>query len=436
MGVFMTTSSLLQNAQIIHPEKNQIEQADLYLKDGKIQKIAKTISVTDCAADTCVKDLKGAFVAPGLVDLRVNIGEPGFEQKETIQTACDAAVAGGITSFAATPHTAPLIDDVAGVEYIARRGRQTKLTKIYPLATITQKAKGTELTEIGMLKEAGAVGFYNGKHSFGNAKSMIRALNYSKIFKAVLHLYPQEPSLSTGASATSSIFSSRLGLSGVSAKAEIMQIERDLHLIEMTGGQCHFINISTKGGIEAIRAAKAKGLNVTCDTAPQYFSLNELDIGEYRTFFKLQPPLRDEEDRLAVLEAVADGTIDAITSDHTPEDQDSKRLPYEQAEAGATGLETLFGLSLDLYHKGLITLPELFQRLSTKPAQILGVEGGKIAIGASADLVIFDPDLLWRADATQFKSKSQNTPFDGRPLVGRTIATYIDGRLVYEYKKS
>jgi dihydroorotase len=360
----------------------------------------------------------------------VQIREPGEEHKETMDSAGRAAAAGGVTSMVGLPNTDPVIDDVAGVEFIARRAREVKRVKVYTYAAVTRNLEGRELTEMGLLAENGAVAFTDGVKPVENAQVMRRALSYASTFGLLIVQHPEEPSLSGGAMNGGEL-ATRLGLSGIPKLAEVMMIERDLRLVEMTGGRYHVAHISTAESVEAIRRAKARGLDVTCDTAPHYFALNEIAVGDYRTFAKVLPPLRSEDDRQAIAEGVADGTIDAIASDHSPHDVESKRLPFAIAEPGIVGLETLLPLSLQLYHNDRIGLLDLLARLTVRPAEILGLNAGRLAKGAPADLLIFEPQRAWKIDPETFSSKSKNTPFEGLPVQGRVCRTVVDGRALF-----
>lgn len=381
-------------------------------------------------SDMEVVDCHGLCLAPGLVDIRVQLREPGEEHKETLRTGGEAAVAGGITSMVCLPNTDPIIDDVASVEFVARRARKNGLTKVYPYAAATKRLDGKELTEMGMLQEAGAVAFTDGTQAIANAQLMRRALSYAATFDALIVQHPEEPSLAAGGCMSAGEMATRLGLSGIPACAEAILLERDIRLVELTGGRYHAAHISTAEGVDVIRRAKARGLRITCDTAPPYFALNELAVGEYRTFAKLSPPLRSEKDRQAVVAGLVDGTIDAIASDHAPQDADSKRVPFGQAAFGGVGLETLFAISLELYHNKRLSLLEVLRRLTCGPADLLRLPAGRLAKGVPADLFLFDPDRAWIVAADSFRSKSKNSPFDGRPVQGRVMRTVVDGRTV------
>jgi dihydroorotase len=380
------------------------------------------IEVVDCA---------GLCLAPGLVDMRVQLREPGEEHKETLKSAGEAAVAGGVTSMVCLPNTDPVIDEVATVEFVARRARKIGLAKVYPYAAATKKVEGKELAEMGMLAEAGALGFTDGIRAIRNAQVMRRALSYAATFGAMIIQHPEEPSLAEGGAMTEGEIATRMGLSGIPVAAEAIMLERDMRLVEITGGRYHAGHVSTAEGIAVIAKAKAKGLKVTCDTAPPYFALNELAVGDYRTFAKLSPPLRSEADRQAVVAALKDGVVDAVASDHSPQDQDSKRQPFAQAECGGVGLETLLPVTLELFHNGHVSLLAALKLLTCAPADILGLPAGRLKVGGAADLVLFDPGRGWLVDADKFRSKSKNSPFDGRPVQGVVVRTVVDGRTVF-----
>jgi dihydroorotase len=329
------------------------------------------------------------------------------------------------------PNTNPIVDDVAAVEFIARRARETRRAKVYCYGAVTQGFLGKDLVEMGLLAESGALAFTDGLQAVADARVMRRALSYAKAFGKHIIQHPEEPRLAEGGMINAGELATRLGLAGIHPAAEVMMVERDLHLVAMTGARYHVAHVSTAGAIEAIRGAKARGLPVTCDTAPPYFALNEIAVGDYRTFAKLSPPLRSETDRRAVAAAVADGTIDCVASDHAPYDQESKRVPFNHAAPGILGLETLLPLTLELYHKGEATLIDLLRRMTVAPADLLDLPQGRLAKGAPADLLLFDPDRPGRIEVDRFRSKSKNSPFDGRPIQGRVLLSIVDGRTVF-----
>ncbi|NFV81319.1 dihydroorotase [Magnetospirillum aberrantis] len=377
-----------------------------------------------------VIDCGGLCLAPGLVDMRVQLREPGEEHKETLKSAGEAAVAGGVTSMVCLPNTDPVIDEVATVEFVARRARKNGLAKVYPYAAATKRLEGRELAEMGFLLEAGALAFTDGTKAIADAQVMRRALSYAATFGALIVQHPEEPSLATGVMNAGEI-ATRMGLSGIPEQAEVIMLERDMRLVEMTGGRYHASHVSTKAGIEVIAKAKARGLSVTCDTAPPYFALSELAVGDYRTFAKLSPPLRTDANRQAVVQALKDGVIDAVASDHAPQDADSKRQTFALAEFGGVGLETLLPVTLELVHNGHLSLLQALKLLTSGPAEVLGLAAGRLKVGAAADLVLFDPERPWLVDPALFHSKSKNSPFDGRPVQGMVVRTVVDGRTVF-----
>jgi dihydroorotase len=419
------------NARLLDPASGLDAPGALLAEDGRIADLGPHLFKEGVPEGVQRVDCAGACLAPGLVDMRVQIREPGEEHKETMDSAGRAAAAGGVTSMVGLPNTDPVIDDVAGVEFVARRAREVKRVKVYTYAAVTRNLEGRELTEMGLLAESGAVAFTDGVKAVENAQVMRRALAYARTFGLLIVQHPEEPSLAGGAMNGGEL-ATRLGLPGIPKLAEVMMIERDLRLVEMTGGRYHVAHVSTAESVEAIRRAKARGLDVTCDTAPHYFALNEIAVGDYRTFAKVSPPLRSEDDRQAILAGVADGTIDAIASDHSPHDVESKRVPFAHAEPGIVGLETLLPLSLQVVHGGKAGLLDLLARLTVRPAEILGLNAGRLAKGAPADLLVFHPERAWKIEPDRFASKSKNSPFEGLPVQGRVQRTVVDGRALFE----
>ena len=401
---------------------------DLLVRDGRIADFAASLAAPE---DAVVIEAEGAVLCPGLVDMRAALGEPGFEYRETIASAAAAAAAGGITTLAALPDTQPAIDDPALVQLLRTRGAETGSLSILPYGAVTRGCRGEELAELGLLREAGAVAFTDGSRAIGPARLMRLALAYAHGFGARIVQHPEEPSLAAGGSATESEQATRLGLPGIPAAAEAMMVARDIRLAELTGGAVHFAHVSTGEALGLIRAAKDAGLMVSCDTAPPYFDLNETSIGDFRTYAKLSPPLRKEHDRRAVVAALADGTIDAIASDHQPRDADDKRQPFALASAGGAGLATLLAITLAHVHNGSLKLGAAIDLLTARPALLLGVLSGRIAKGAPADLCLFDPDRIWQVDAGKLPGKAQNTPFDGRALEGVVLGTWKRGTRVF-----
>jgi dihydroorotase len=421
----------LVNARLVDPAGKRDEMGGLLVEDGIIREIGPHLARGQAPEEAEIVDCGGHVLAPGLVDMRVQLREPGEEHQETIETGSLAAAAGGVTSMVCLPNTDPIIDDVAGVEFIARRARETKRAKIYCYGALTKGLEGKDIVEMGLLGASGALGFTDALNAVADTQVMRRALSYARTFDLLVVQHPEEPRLAAGGAMNNGELASRLGLSGIPACAEVMLIERDLHLVRMSGARYHVAHVSTAAAVEKIRQAKQEGLRITCDTAPPYFSLNEAEVGDYRTFAKLSPPLRGESDRRAIAAAVAEGVIDAIASDHAPLDVESKRVPFAQAVPGVIGLETLLTVSLELYHKGQMPLIDLIRCLTSRPADILGLGQGRLAKGAPADMVLIDLDRPHRIDVAKFRSKSKNSPYDGRPVQGKVLKTFVDGRLVF-----
>ena len=416
------------NARLINPASDLDSKGSLLVHGKYIEDIGENLNIP---AGYKVIDCNGACISPGFVDIRVQIGEPGQEHKETFSSAGYAAISSGITTMVCLPNTDPVIDDMSVVEFVARRARLLGLTKVFPYGAITKGTKGLEIAELGLLAKAGAVAFTDGIKALSDAQVMRQALNYAATFNLLIVQHPEENTLTQFGVMHHGETATRLGLTGIPAEAEVIIIERDIRLAELTEGRVHFAHISTAKSVEVIRRAKKHNLKITCDTAPPYFSLNELAVGEYRTFAKLAPPLRSEADRRSIVEGLKDGTIDAIASDHSPQDEESKRLPFAQAAFGGVGLDTLLPITLELYHNGHLTLLDAISLITNKPANLLGLDGGELKIGNPADLAIFDPDLGWKITEKSLVTKSKNSPFDGRPVQGRVMQTVIDGRSVY-----
>lgn len=420
------------NARLLDPASGLDVNGALVVENGRIADRGPGLFADGLPEGLRTIDCGGHCLAPGLFDMRVQLREPGGEHKETIKTAGWAAAEGGVTSMVALPNTEPVVDDVAGVEFVARRAREAKLAKVYTYGAVTRGLAGKEITEIGLLAEFGALGFTDGLKAIADAQIMRRALSYARAFDQIIVQHPEDPSLADDGAMNEGEIATRLGLAGIPTAAETIMVERDLRLLELTGGRYHAAHLSTGAAVEAIRAAKARGLRVTCDTAPHYFTLNETAVGDYRTFAKVSPPLRAESDRAAIAAGVADGTIDAIASDHSPHDQESKRLPFAIADPGIAGLETLLPLSLQLYHSGAMSLLDLLARLTARPAEILGLNAGRLDVGAPADLLLFDLDRPWRIEPDLFRSKSKNSPFEDHPVQGKVLRTVVDGRTIFE----
>lgn len=425
---------VLANARVIDPSRNLDAPGAVIVADRRIVAAGPEAARAARPAAAEVIDCQGAVVAPGLVDMRVFVGEPGGEHRETFASAGRAAAAGGVTSIVMMPDTDPVIDDVALVDFIGRRARDEAEVRVHPMAALTKRLEGREMTEFGLLREAGAVGFTDGRHTVMNAALMRRALTYARDFGALIMHHAADPALVGNGVMNEGEVATRLGLAGIPKEAEIIVLERDIRLAALTRGRYHAAQISCAESLDIIRRAKDQGLAVTCGVSINHLTLNENDIGPYRTFFKLSPPLRHEDDRLAMVAGLADGTIDVIVSSHDPQNVDTKRHPFAEAADGTVGLETMLAAALRLVHSGDVDLVTLFRALSTRPAELLGLELGRLAPGAPADLIVLDPDMPWvLQDAEALRSRSKNTPFEGARFEGRVMRTLVAGRTVYEY---
>ncbi|MEL0122110.1 MAG: dihydroorotase [Paracoccaceae bacterium] len=420
----------LQNAHLIDPQNGTVDQGNLLIKEGVIA--ARGAVVSAPGKETRIIDCAGKYLAPGIIDIGVKVCEPGERHKESFKSAGLAAAAGGITTIVTRPDTVPAIDTPETLEFIRRRAMDASIVNVLPMAALTKGREGREMTEIGFLQDAGAVGFTDCDRVVRDVKVLTRALSYARSLGAWVMGHPQDPYLSEGAAVTSGKFATLRGLPGVSPLAERMGVDRDISLIEMTGASYHFDQITTARAVPALARAKSNGLNITAGTSIHHLTLNEFDVAEYRTFFKLKPPLRSEDDRLAIIDALKDGTIDIISSMHTPQDEESKRLPFEEAASGAVGLETLLPAALRLYHGGLLDLPSLFRAMSLNPAKRLGLPAGRLEVGAPADLVLFDPDAPFVLNRFGLLSKSKNTPFDEARMQGKVLRTFVNGNEVYQ----
>ncbi|HLT77220.1 MAG TPA: dihydroorotase [Ferrovibrio sp.] len=426
---------LYTNARLLDPATGLDAKGALLTEGDRILDLGPKLGGGSFAGDIEVIDCQGHCLCPGLIDMHVWLREPGAEHQETMATAARAAAAGGVTSMVAMPNTEPVIDEVALVEFTARRAVDSAVVRILPAAAITKGTRGEELCELGLLAEAGAVAFTDGDRPVANARLMRRALSYATSFDLLLMQHCEEPSLAKGGVMNEGEIAARLGLAGIPAIAETIMLERDIRLLEVTGSKLHASHLSTRESFEAVRRAKQRGLRLTAGAAPHNFALNELDVGDYRTFAKVKPPLRIEDDRRAVVEAIADGTVDIISSAHSPQDPENKRLPFAQAEFGIIGLETLLPLTLELYHNGSVPLLKLLACLTCNPARLLKLESGRLAPGAPADLLLFDPDSPWRVDEKKFRSKAKNSPYDGRRVQGHALRTIVGGETVFQRKR-
>ncbi len=419
------------NARLLDPESGLDIEGALLTERRRIIDLGPGLFADGAPEGITVVDCGGHCLAPGLIDMHVHLREPGDEHKETIASGSRSAAAGGVTTMACMPNTDPVIDDIALVQFIERRARETAIVRVHPIAAITKGLKGEKITEMGMLSEAGAVAFSDDGLPVSNSLVMHRALSYSTAFGALIIQHAEDPNLSASGCMNDGETATRLGLPGIPNVSEAIVVNRDISLAETTGARYHVAHISTAEAVNAVRGAKARGLPVTCEAAPHHFALNELAIGDYLTFAKMAPPLRDENSRLAIVEGLVDGTIDAIATDHAPHDQESKRLPFEHAANGIVGLETMLPLALELHHNGKIALLDVLALMTSRPARLLNLGEGRLAKNAPADLIIFDPARPWRIEVAAFHSKSKNSPFDGRPVQGRVLRTVVGGRTVY-----
>ncbi|TGU89901.1 dihydroorotase [Mesorhizobium sp. M00.F.Ca.ET.151.01.1.1] len=425
------STTVFERARIVDPSRGIDEVGSVIVDGKKIVAAGKAALNQGVPEGATAIDCAGKAIMPGLIDGRVFIGEPGGEHRETIASASVAAAAGGVTSIVMMPDTDPVIDNVALVEFVLRTAKDTAVVNIFPAAAITKGLHGREMTEFGLLREAGAVAFTDGRHTISSALVMRRALTYARDFGATIVHETQDADLGSSGVMNDGLYASWLGLSGIPREAESIPLERDLALARLTRGSYHAAKISTAMAASAMARAKADGAAVTSGVSIHNLSLNENDVGEYRTFFRLTPPLRAEEDRLAVIEAVRDGTVDVIVSSHDPQDVDTKRLPFADAAAGAIGLETLLGAALRLYHNGDVPLLRLIETLSTAPARLFGLPGGTLKPGASADLALVDLDEPWIVSEVGIRSRSKNTCFEGARLQGKVLQTLVAGRTVF-----
>jgi dihydroorotase len=412
------------NARLIDPATQRDEEGGLVCEDGKIVEIGDIIPRGD------IIDAKGLILCPGLIDMRVRTGEPGRENRETLATAAQAAIAGGVTAIVLTPSTDPVIDNVSLVDYLIRKGEDLPYD-VYVSGALTKNFDGAHMTEIGLMQEAGAVMFSNGLEPIEDARTMRRLLSYASNFNALIANRAIEPSLTQGAVAHESNLSSRLGLTAVPSIAERIMVERDIALAELTGGSVLIDLISSEAALEPIARAKAKALDVYCSVSINHLCLNELDIGDYRSFAKLSPPLREESDRLALLEGINTGLIDVVVSDHDPRPSGEKRLPFAEAGKGAVGLEILLSAGLSQVAEGHLDLMAFLATVTCNPADLLGLACGRLAVGRPANLVLIDPNKPWVCESDKLRSRSKNTPLDGRRLTGRAVKTFYKGEEVF-----
>jgi dihydroorotase len=424
-----------RNARLIDPASDLDVRGGLLVENGRIADVGPRLFNDTDPSDPEIVDCKGQVLSPGLIDMRVFTGEPGSEHRETLESASRAAAAGGITTIVVMPNTDPVIDEPSLVDFINRRAGATARVRVAPMAALTQGLAGETMTEIGLLKEAGAVAFTDGDRTVSNARVLRRALSYASAFGALVVGHAEDPDLIAGASATEGEFAMRLGIPAAPTAAETIVVERDIRLVELTGARYHFGQISCRASLDAIADAKQRGLPITCGVSAHHLALNELDVGHYLTFMKVKPPLRSEDDRAAMVEGVSNGTIDVIVSSHDPQAADTKRQPFASAAFGAIGLETLLPVALTVHHEGGADLKHVLKTLTETPSRILGLPGGRLAKGAPADLVLFDPDAPFVVDPAELHSRARNTPFEGRKFQGRVRMTFVGGECVYDRNK-
>lgn len=430
----MTKSIAFLDAHVVDPSQNLADQCTVLVEGGKIKAVEAHVAPSLLEANYEIVDCTDKILIPGLIDFQVRTGEPGSEHEETLASASQAAVAGGVTTMITQPDTNPVIDDMALVDFISRNASANAISKVHVMGALTKKLMGEEMSELRLMHEAGAVAFTNGHRSIKNARIMRRALSYARDFDGLIVHHTEETDLTQGGVMNEGEMATRLGLLGIPKMAEIIMLERDIRLVELTGGRYHAACISCSESVEAIRQAKARGLNVTCGVSVHNATLNENDIGPYRTFFKLSPPLRLEEDRLAIVEGIKDGIIDIVHSDHTPRDVDMKRHPFADAADGAVGLETLLPALLRLVHGEAIDLSDAVRVLTHNPAKLLGLETGTLKKNAPADIALLDINEPWVLTEETLKSRSKNTAFEGAKFTGRVHKTYVDGCEVYSHR--
>ncbi len=426
-----TRPLLLTNARVIDPSRDLDMRGDLLMSDGVIRDARQGIAASGAPEGAEIVDCAGCVVAPGLIDMRAFVGEPGASYRETFASASEAAAAGGITTIICQPDTSPVIDNSATVDFVLRRARDTAIVNIHPMAALTKGMAGQVMTEFGLLKAAGAVAFTDGARSVTNAQVMRRALTYARDFDALIVHYTEDPNLVGEGVMNEGEFATRLGLIGVPAAAEAMMLERDVRLVALTGGRYHAASVTCRESLDVLRRARDAGLKVSASASINHLTLNENDIGPYRTFLKTSPPLRTEDDRRALVAAVASGLVDVAMSDHNPQDVETKRLPFAEAAVGAIGLETMLSAGLRLVHNEELDFTTLIRAMSTRPADLLGLPGGNLRAGSPADVIVIDADEPWVLDPADLKSQCKNTPFDEARFTGRVRQTIVGGRSVY-----
>lgn len=428
----MTRPLLIENARIVDPASNTDARGALLVENGLIADIAigAPVGVPEGAE---IIDAGGLVLAPGLIDMRVFTGEPGKEYRETLQSAGEAAAAGGVTSFVMMPDTTPVVDDGALVDFLIRRARATSKVNVLPAGAITRGLDGQEITEFGLLQEAGAVCLTDGRRSIQSSALLRTAMSYAANYGLTVVHHLSDRGLTGDGVMNEGLFATILGLKGIPREAETIPLARDLQLAALTGVDYHAAQISCAASVELLAAAKSRNARVTAGISINNLALNENDIGRYRTFFKLSPPLRSEDDRQAVVEGLRNGTIDTIHSDHDPQDSEVKRQPFAEASDGAIGLETLLAAALRLVHSGDVDLLTVLRAMTSRPADILGLPSGRLARGAPADLILFDLDYPWQVSERDIRSRSRNTSFEGARLAGKVMRTIVGGATVHTH---
>ncbi len=427
----MSARTAIVNARIVDPASGFDGHGAILIEGGAIADIGPRLFNDAKPAGAEIIDAQGHVVAPALVDMRVFTGEPGAEHRETLKSAGDAAAAGGVTSIVVMPNTDPVIDDAALVEFIKRRADTTAKVHVHPAAALTRGLKGEQMSEIGLLKEAGAIAFTDGDRTIASSLIMRRCLAYAANFDALILAHVEDPALAAAGHMNEGAFAARMGLGGIPPTAEAIAVERDLHLLALTNARYHLAQISCAASLDAVARARQRGLKLTCAVSAHHLTLNEQDVGEYKTFAKVSPPLRGESDRVAMVEGVRQGTIDAIVSSHDPQAPETKRLPFAQAAYGAIGLETLLPAALTLHHEARMPLIDVLRCLTIGPANILRLPCGRLAKGAPADVVLFDLGAPRKIDPADFHSHTKNSPFVGRLMQGRVLRTLVGGKTVY-----
>ena len=420
------------NANIVDPHNSISEIGGLIIsEDGNIEAIGKKVNTNNLPSREKPIDLKGKYIFPGLVDMRVFVGEPGYEYKENFRTLSNAALSGGVTSVVTMPNTDPIIDNVSIVDFLKRRGRDKSKINIFPCASLTKNIEGTNMTEFGLLQSKGIIAFTDGIKTIQNPRLMSRIMNSAKDLGCLIMQHAEDYELAKNGMINSGIIASKLGLSGIPEIAERILIERDLTLLEKVKCRYHISQLSSQKSVETIKYRK-EIVKFTSGVSINNLSLNENDIGDFRTFLKLSPPLRREEDRLALVQGLKEGLIDVIVSDHKPEDEESKRLTFAQAATGASGIETLLSLSLELYHNGSLKLETIIKALTSNPAKILKIDKGNLSVGNDADLCIVDIDKPWIVKKDKLISKSKNTSIEDKKLQGKVTNTFVKGKELFK----